>query len=78
MVLDLSSKFGLTPADRNKLLRDGAMHFDDETLFGRARRAGRPPRRLQRRRAARRAAADDGPAIGSLSIRLGPAGAKPN
>lgn len=35
MVLDLSSKFGLTPADRNKLLRDGAMRFDDETLFGR-------------------------------------------
>lgn len=35
MVLDLSGKFGLTPADRNKLLRDGAMRFDDETLFGR-------------------------------------------
>jgi P27 family predicted phage terminase small subunit len=36
MVLDLSSKFGLTPADRNKLLRDSAMRFDEETLFGRA------------------------------------------
>ncbi len=36
MVLELSGKFGLTPADRNKLLRDGAMRFDDETLFGRA------------------------------------------
>lgn len=35
MVLELSSKFGLTPSDRNKLLRDGAMRFDDETLFGR-------------------------------------------
>ena len=36
MVLDLSSKFGLTPADRNKLLRDGALQMDSETLFGRA------------------------------------------
>lgn len=36
MVLDLSGKFGLTPADRNKLLRDGAFQFDSETLFGRA------------------------------------------
>ena len=36
MVLELSGKFGLTPADRNKLLRDGALRFDDETLFGRA------------------------------------------
>lgn len=36
MVLELSSKFGLTPSDRNKLLREGAMQFDSETLFGRA------------------------------------------
>lgn len=36
MVLNLSSKFGLTPDDRNKLLRAGAMQFDAETLFGRA------------------------------------------
>jgi P27 family predicted phage terminase small subunit len=35
MVLELSGKFGLTPVDRNKLLRDSAMRFDDETLFGR-------------------------------------------
>lgn len=36
MILDLSSKFGLTPDDRNKLLRAGALQFDSETLFGRA------------------------------------------
>lgn len=35
MTLDLSSKFGLSPQDRHRLLAAGAMHFDDETLFGR-------------------------------------------
>lgn len=76
MVLDLSSKFGLTPADRNKLLRDGAMRFDDETLFGRARPIAEAP-------AAEAAAAtrshDDTAAIGSLShFDSHPPGAKPN
>jgi P27 family predicted phage terminase small subunit len=36
MTIDLSSKFGLSPQDRHRLLAAGAMHFDDETLFGRA------------------------------------------
>lgn len=36
MTIDLSSKFGLSPHDRHRLLAAGAMHFDDETLFGRA------------------------------------------
>src|SRR5262249_7474239 len=35
MTVDLSSKFGLSPQDRHRLLAAGAMHFDDETLFGR-------------------------------------------
>ncbi len=36
MTIDLSSRFGLSPQDRHRLLAAGAMHFDDETLFGRA------------------------------------------
>jgi P27 family predicted phage terminase small subunit len=81
MILELSSKFGLTPADRNKLLRDGAMRFDDETLFGRVRAespaAGQtdapavdvPPA----------APAEGSSAIGSLSnFDSLPPGAKPN
>ncbi|WP_441268870.1 P27 family phage terminase small subunit [Bradyrhizobium sp. 215_C5_N1_2] len=36
MTIDLSSKFGLSPQDRHRLLAAGAMHFDDDTLFGRA------------------------------------------
>jgi hypothetical protein len=35
MIGDLGAKFGLTPADRHRLLASGAMHFDNETLFGR-------------------------------------------
>jgi P27 family predicted phage terminase small subunit len=35
MTIDLSSKFGLSPQDRHRLLAAGAMQFDDETLFGR-------------------------------------------
>jgi P27 family predicted phage terminase small subunit len=37
MMLDLSVKFGLTPLDRAKLIRESAVRFDDETLFGRRR-----------------------------------------
>lgn len=37
MMIDLSMRFGLTPLDRAKLIRDSAMRFDDETLFGRRR-----------------------------------------
>lgn len=39
MMLDLAEKFGFTPLDRAKLIRENAMHFDEETLFGRARAA---------------------------------------
>lgn len=78
MVLDLSSKFGLTPADRNKLLRDGALQFDVETLFGRALPQGEaapagetaaPPAPVHH----------DAAAIGSLgAFDSPPPGAKPN
>lgn len=34
MMLDLAEKFGFTPLDRNKLIREHAMQFDAETLFG--------------------------------------------
>jgi len=80
MVLDLSTKFGLTPSDRNKLLRDGAMRFDDETLFGRVLPTSAPGEAP--------AADDDKPApapghdaaaIGSLAhFDSVPPGAKPN
>ena len=79
MVLDLSNKFGLTPADRNKLLRDGAMHFDDETLFGRAQPQRQPAQEVQE--AAEPAPAPQGEtsAIGTLSqFDSVPPGAKPN
>jgi P27 family predicted phage terminase small subunit len=39
MMLDLAEKFGFTPLDRAKLIKENAMHFDEETLFGRARAA---------------------------------------
>lgn len=78
MILDLSSKFGLTPADRNKLLRDGALQFDAETLFGRelpkadiapASDAPASPAPVHH----------DAAAIGSLSaFDSAPPGAKPN
>ena len=68
MVLELSTKFGLTPADRNKLLRDGAMHFDDETLFGRQlpqKPTDTPSQPEEPREPAK--PSGDGGAIGSLS-----------
>lgn len=34
MMLDLAEKFGFTPLDRSKLIREHAMQFDAETLFG--------------------------------------------
>ncbi len=37
MMLALAEKFGFTPLDRNKLIREHAMRNDEETLFGRAR-----------------------------------------
>jgi P27 family predicted phage terminase small subunit len=37
MMLGLSEKFGFTPLDRNKLIREHAMQFDAETLFGQGR-----------------------------------------
>lgn len=79
MVLELSTKFGLTPADRNKLLRDGAMQFDTETLFGRA-----LPQPIEAPGAGQAAAAPaptvhDAAAIGSLgAFDSPPPGAKPN
>ncbi|MGM4955680.1 P27 family phage terminase small subunit [Bradyrhizobium barranii] len=87
MTIDLSSKFGLSPQDRHRLLAAGAMHFDDDTLFGRA---------VQRPAAAPATPEDDasesapaaepipapvaeGSAIGSLSaFDSVPPGTKPN
>jgi phage terminase small subunit len=37
MMLDLAGKFGFTPLDRNRLIREHAMREDEETLFGRIR-----------------------------------------
>lgn len=51
MMLKLAEKFGLTPHDRHKLIRDHAMRADDMTLFN---RAGRSEQQ-------RPAAADDKP-----------------
>jgi P27 family predicted phage terminase small subunit len=79
MVLDLSSKFGLTPADRNKLLRDGAMRFDDETLFGRVLPQATAPAAEDGAGSPPAAAVHDGSAIGSLAnFDSAPPGAKPN
>lgn len=77
MILDLSGKFGLTPADRNKLLRDGALQFDAETLFGRE----LPKADAPAVDAAAPAAPvhHDAAAIGSLGVfDSPPPGAKPN
>jgi len=80
MVLELSSKFGLTPADRNKLLRDGAMRFDDETLFGRVLPILQPDAsRVGESAAAPPAPGNESAAIGSMSqFDSVPPGAKPN
>lgn len=42
MMLDLAAKFGFTPLDRLRLIREGA-RFDDETLFNRAVPREQPP-----------------------------------
>lgn len=42
MVMHLSEKFGLTPADRSKLIRDQAMRLDENTLFGTTRQPAQP------------------------------------
>lgn len=79
MVLDLSGKFGLTPSDRNKLLRDGAMRFDDETLFGRRLPTTAPQSDAPAADAAPVKVADSAAAIGSLSaFDSAPPGQKPN
>jgi P27 family predicted phage terminase small subunit len=76
MVVEMSSKFGLTPADRNKLLRDGAMRFDDETLFGRTIVQPQAPGEQPAEPAA---PTHDAAAIGSLNtFDSVPPGAKPN
>lgn len=78
MVLDLSSKFGLTPSDRNKLLREGAMQFDAETLFGRALPQAEAPA-AGAEPAPPAPPSHDQAAIGSLSaFDSVPPGAKPN
>lgn len=81
MILDLSGKFGLTPADRNKLLRDG-MRFDEETLFGRrmpAQQPTQPAADAPVPDVADAAAPDEPAAIGSLSTFDSlPPGVKPN
>lgn len=43
MMIDLSVKFGLTPLDRAKLIRESAVRFDEETLFGRRRESADAP-----------------------------------
>jgi P27 family predicted phage terminase small subunit len=43
MMLDLAEKYGLTPLDRNKLIREHAMRADEETLFGRVRSQPQQP-----------------------------------
>jgi P27 family predicted phage terminase small subunit len=79
MVLEMSSKFGLTPADRNKLLRDGAMRFDDETLFGRVLPESRPSQEVTAPAAETAAPAQESAAIGTLSqYDSMPPGVKPN
>lgn len=84
MVLELSSKFGLTPADRNKLLRDSAMRFDDETLFGRVLQHPQPskdegPPDGETAAAAATPASRDAAAIGTLGqFDSMPPGVKPN
>lgn len=79
MVLELSGKFGLTPADRNKLLRDGAMQFDAETLFGRALPTSDAPAAGEIAPAPVAPMVHDAAAIGSLgAFDSAPPGGKPN
>jgi hypothetical protein len=54
MMLDLAEKFGFTPLDRNKLIREHAMQFDAETLFGQGRGCRPANRRHQCGSAGRR------------------------
>jgi P27 family predicted phage terminase small subunit len=42
MIMDLSVRFGLTPLDRQQLIKINAMRADEQTLFGRMREAPRP------------------------------------
>ena len=37
MMMQIGEKFGFTPSDRNKLIREHAMRMDEEVLFGRVR-----------------------------------------
>lgn len=79
MTLDLSSKFGLSPQDRHRLLASGAMHFDDETLFGRAMPKVETPIAAEKAEDAPPAADHTGSAIGTLAqLDSMPPGAKPN
>jgi len=79
MVLEMSGKFGLTPADRNKLLRDGAMRFDDETLFDRVLQTQQPANGAAEAPTPQPAPGHDAAAIGSLTaFDSVPPGAKPN
>jgi len=84
MTLDLSSKFGLSPQDRHRLLAAGAMHFDDETLFGRqvqrqAPEAAETPAPAAEAEPAAAPLLDHGSAIGTLSqFDSVPPGVKPN
>lgn len=83
MVLEMSSKFGLTPSDRNKLLREGAMRFDDETLFGRQLPSKAPdvpaPAAVEAEEVPPAPPSHDSAAIGSLNqFDSLPPGAKPN
>lgn len=81
MVMHLSEKFGLTPADRSKLIRDQAMRFDENTLFG-ATRAPPPAAAPAEAVPAAEPAApigDTGSVIGLLSqFDSAPPGGKPN
>lgn len=75
MMLSLSEKFGFTPLDRNKLIREHAMQFDAETLFGQGRPTpGREPAPAEGGGAP---SADDG-LIGSLNTLDTPSPGKMN
>lgn len=80
MVIEMSSKFGLTPSDRNKLLRDGAMRLDEQTLFGRVMEQPQPAVAAdQADEKPMPAPGHDTAAIGSMSnFDSVPPGAKPN
>lgn len=81
MTMDLSSKFGLSPQDRHRLLASGAMHFDDETLFGRVVPSSEPKVPAESASAEEMPAPADhaGSAIGTLAqFDSMPPDAKPN